>query len=263
MGIIGKSVSLTLLALLCFTSSVFTLGVNQPGSSDPFHSHPHHLPIPPVTLPKLPPAKAPIKLPTLPPAKAPIKLPVYPPAKAPIKLPTLPPAKAPIKLPTLPPAKAPIKLPTLPPIKPPVLPPVYPLKYNKTLVAVRGVVYCKACKYAGVNNIKGAKPVKDAVVRLVCKNNKNPISETKTDTKGYFMLLAPKTVTNYDIKNCRAFLVKSPDAKCSKVSTFNGGYKGSVLKPVLKPGFSSAIIKKFKYAVYNVGPFAFEPTCPK
>lgn len=103
----------------------------------------------------------------------------------------------------------------------------------------------------------------DAVVRLVCKNNKNPISETKTDTKGYFMLLAPKTVTNYDIKNCRAFLVKSPDAKCSKVSTFNGGYKGSVLKPVLKPGFSSVIIKKFKYGVYNVGPFAFESTCPK
>ncbi|CAE6027941.1 unnamed protein product [Arabidopsis arenosa] len=263
MGIISKSVSLTLLALLCFTSSVFTLGVNQPGSSDPFHSHPHHLPIPPVTLPTLPPAKAPIKLPTLPPTKAPIKLPTLPPAKAPIKLPVYPPAKAPIKLPTLPPAKAPIKLPTLPPIKPPVLPPVYPPKYNRTLVAVRGVVYCKACKYAGVNNIKGAKPVKDAVVRLVCKNNKNPISETKTDTKGYFMLLAPKTVTNYDIKNCRAFLVKSPDAKCSKVSTFNGGYKGSVLKPVLKPGFSSAIIKKFKYGVYNVGPFAFEPTCPK
>ncbi|AEC08885.1 unnamed protein product [Arabidopsis thaliana] len=239
MGIIGKSVSLTLFALLCFTSSVFTLGVNQPGSSDPFHSLPQHLPLPPI------------KLPTLPPAKAPIKLPAYPPAKAPIKLPTLPPAKAPIKLPTL------------PPIKPPVLPPVYPPKYNKTLVAVRGVVYCKACKYAGVNNVQGAKPVKDAVVRLVCKNKKNSISETKTDKNGYFMLLAPKTVTNYDIKGCRAFLVKSPDTKCSKVSSLHDGGKGSVLKPVLKPGFSSTIMRWFKYSVYNVGPFAFEPTCPK
>lgn len=137
MGIIGKSVSLTLLALLCFTSSVFTLGVNQPGSA-PFHSLPHHLTLP---------------------SPAPVK--------APIKLPTLPPAKAPIKLPTLPPAKAPIKLPTLPPIKPPVLPPSFPPKYNKTLVAVRGVVYCKACKYAGVDNLTGAKPVKGITVLVI------------------------------------------------------------------------------------------------
>ncbi|XP_010413808.1 PREDICTED: non-classical arabinogalactan protein 30-like isoform X2 [Camelina sativa] len=257
MGIIGKSVSLTLLALLCFSSSVFTLGVNQPGLA------PDHLTLPPSP----PPVKAPIKLPTLPPTKAPIKLPALPPAKAPIKLPTLPPAKAPIKLPTLPPAKAPIKLPTLPPtkapIKPPVLPPLSPPKFNRTLVAVRGLVYCKPCKYAGVNTLIGAKPVKDAVVRLVCKNKKSSISETKTDKNGYFMFLAPKTVTSYGIKGCRAFLVKSPDAKCSKVSTLHGGDKGAYLKPVVKPGNSTTIINKFTYGIYNVGPFAFDPACPK
>ncbi|EOA29043.1 hypothetical protein CARUB_v10025298mg [Capsella rubella] len=256
MGIICKSVSLTLLALLCFTSSVFTLGVNQPGSA-PFHG------LPDLTLPSPPPIKAPIKLPTLPPTKAPIKLPTLPPAKAPIKLPAYPPAKAPIKLPTLPPAKAPIKLPTLPPIKPPVLPPVSPPKLNRTLVAVRGLVYCKPCKYAGVNTLIGAKPVKDAVVRLVCKNKKSSISETKTDKNGYFMFLAPKTVSSYAIKGCRAFLVKSPDAKCSKVSKLHGGDKGAYLKPVMKPGPSSVIINKLKYAMFNVGPFAFDPACPK
>ncbi|CAH2059533.1 unnamed protein product [Thlaspi arvense] len=237
MGFIGKSVLLTLLSLCCFTSSVFTTA------------------LPPIKLPSLAPAKAPIKLPTLPPAKSPIKLPTLPPAKAPIKLPTLPPAKAPIKLPTLPPAKA--------PIKPPVFPPVYPPKFIRTLVAVRGVVYCKACKYAGVNNLEGAKPVKDAVVRLLCKNKKNSISETKTDKNGYFLLYAPKTVTNYAIKNCRAYLVKSPDAKCSKVSKLHGGYMGSVLKPVVKPENSTIIFNKLTYGLFTVGPFAFEPVCPK
>ncbi|KAJ0259825.1 Non-classical arabinogalactan protein 30 [Hirschfeldia incana] len=231
MGFIGKSVLLTLIALCCFISSVFSTTA-------------------------LPPMKLITPLPTLPPTKAPIKLPTLPPTKAPIKLPTLPPAKAPIKLPTLPPTKAPIK----PPV---VLPPVSPPKFNRTLVAVRGVVFCKACKYAGINNLQGAKPVKGAVVRLLCKNKKNATSEATTDKNGYFLLYAPKTVTNYAIKNCRAYLVKSPDAKCSKVSTLHGGYLGAFLKPVVKPENATIIFNKLKYALFNVGPFAFEPVCPK
>ncbi|CAN6997052.1 unnamed protein product [Brassica rapa subsp. trilocularis] len=103
MSFTGKSVLLTLIALCCFISSVFSTT-----------------------------AQPPMKLIT--------------------PLPTLPPAKAPIKIPTLPPAIA--------TIKPPVLPPVSPPKFNRTLVAMRGVVFCKACKYAGVNNLEGAKPVK-------------------------------------------------------------------------------------------------------
>ncbi|KAL0671151.1 hypothetical protein Bca4012_033855 [Brassica carinata] len=183
-------------------------------------------------------------------------LPTLPPAKAPIKIPTLPPAKAPIKVPTLPPTKAPIK-------PPDVLRPVSPPKFNRTLVAVRGVVFCKACKYAGINNLQGAKPVKGAVVRLLCKNKKNATSEATTDKNGYFLLYAPKTVSNYAIKNCRAYLVKSPDAKCSKVSKLHGGYMGSVLKPVVKPENATIIFNKLKYGLFNVGPFAFEPVCLK
>ncbi|KAJ4903536.1 Non-classical arabinogalactan protein 30 [Raphanus sativus] len=219
MGFIGKSVLLTLIALCCFISSVFSIHTFQPA----------------------------MKLIT--------PLPTPPPAKAPIKIPTLPPAKAPIKVPTLPPSIA--------PIKPPVLPPVSPPKFSRTLVAVRGVVFCKACKYAGINNLEGAKPVKGAVVRLLCKNKKNTTSETTTDKNGYFLLYAPKTVTNYAIKNCRAYLVKSPDAKCSKVSTLHDGYLGSFLKPVVKPENATIIFNKLTYGLFNVGPFAFEPVCPK
>ncbi|XP_024003942.1 non-classical arabinogalactan protein 30 [Eutrema salsugineum] len=277
MGFIAKSVLLTLLALCCFTSSVLTTALPPLKSpiklpTLPPAKSPIKLPTfppakAPIKLPTFPPAKAPIKLPTYPPAKAPIKLPTFPPTKAPIKLPTFPPAKAPIKLPTFPPAKAPIKLPTFPPakapIKPPVLPPLSPPKFMRTLVAVRGMVYCKACKYAGVNNLQGAKPVKGAVVRLLCKNKKNVISETKTDKNGYFLIYAPKTVTNYGIKGCRAYLVKSPNSKCSKVSKLHGGYMGSVLKPVVKPENSTVIVNKLTYGLFNVGPFAFEPVCPK
>ncbi|VVB02024.1 unnamed protein product [Arabis nemorensis] len=126
MGFIGKSVLLTLFALCFFTSSALT--------SEVTHA------LPPIKLPSLPPTK----LPSLPPTK----LPTLPPTK----LPTLPPAKAPIKLPTLPPTK----LPSLPP----VLPPVYPPKFNRNLVAVWGFVCCKSCKYAGINPLLGAKPVK-------------------------------------------------------------------------------------------------------
>lgn len=80
---------------------------------------------------------------------------------------------------------------------------------------------------------------------------------------GYFLLLAPKTVTNYGVKGCRAYLVRSPNAKCSIVSKLHGGDKGSILKPVLKPGSSSVIINKLKYGLFNVGPFAFESAYPK
>ncbi|VVB02023.1 unnamed protein product [Arabis nemorensis] len=97
----------------------------------------------------------------------------------------------------------------------------------------------------------------------ITKNKKNSISETKTDKNGYFLLLAPKTVTKYGVNGCKAYLVKSPEAKCSKVSKLNRGDIGSVLKPVSKPGRSSVIINKLTYGLFNVGPFTFDPVCPK
>ncbi|KAG7593173.1 hypothetical protein ISN45_Aa01g019890 [Arabidopsis thaliana x Arabidopsis arenosa] len=337
MGFIGKSVLVSLVALWCFTSSVFTEEVNHVTQTPslapapapyhhghhhphpPHHHHPHphpHPPAkspvkapvkapvsppakPPVKPPVYPPTKAPVKPPTKPPvkppvsppAKPPVKPPVYPPTKAPVKPPTKPPvkppvypptkapvkpptkppvkppvsppAKPPVKPPVYPPTKAPVKPPVSPPTKPPVTPPVYPPKFNRSLVAVRGTVYCKSCKYAAFNTLLGAKPIEGATVKLVCKSKKNITAETSTDKNGYFLLLAPKTVTNFGFRGCRVYLVKSKDYKCSKVSKLFGGDVGAELKPERRPGKGTVVVNKLTYGLFNVGPFAFNPTCPK
>ncbi|CAH8253765.1 unnamed protein product [Arabidopsis lyrata] len=339
MGFIGKSVLVSLVALWCFTSSVFTEEVNHVTQTPslapapapyhhghhhphpPHHHHPHphphpHPPAkspvkppvkapvsppakPPVKPPVYPPTKAPVKPPTKPPvkppvsppAKPPVKPPVYPPTKAPVKPPTKPPvkppvypptkapvkpptkppvkppvsppAKPPVKPPVYPPTKAPVKPPVSPPTKPPVTPPVYPPKFNRSLVAVRGTVYCKSCKYAAFNTLLGAKPIEGATVKLVCKSKKNITAETLTDKNGYFLLLAPKTVTNFGFRGCRVYLVKSKDYKCSKVSKLFGGDVGAELKPERRPGKGTVVVNKLTYGLFNVGPFAFNPTCPK
>lgn len=100
-------------------------------------------------------------------------------------------------------------------------------------------------------------------MRLLCKSKKNIVSETKTDKNGYFLLLGPKTVTNYGFRGCRVYLVKSKDNKCSKVSKLYGGDVGAVLKPVRNPGKSAVVINNLTYGLFNVGPFAFDPVCPK
>ncbi|CAH2034146.1 unnamed protein product [Thlaspi arvense] len=113
------------------------------------------------------------------------------------------------------------------------MPPVYPPKFNRSLVAVRGTVYCRSCKYAysDPKTLNDAKPVEGAVVRLVCKRiKKNIVAETKTDKNGYFLLLAPKTVTNFGFTGCRAYLVKSKDYKCNKVSKLMDGDVGAKLR---------------------------------
>ncbi|MBV5337785.1 MAG: pollen Ole e 1 allergen/extensin family protein, partial [Deltaproteobacteria bacterium] len=173
--------------------------------------------------------------------------PVYPPTKAPVK----------------PPTKPPVKPPVYPPAKPPVMPPVYPPKFNRSLVAVRGTVYCKSCKYASFDTLIDAKPIEGAVVRLSCKSKKAIVAETTTDKNGYFLLLAPKTVTNFGFRGCRVYLVKSKDYKCSKVSKLFGGDIGAVLKPEKRPGKSIVIVNNLTYGLFNVGPFAFNPTCHK
>ncbi|KAF2548744.1 hypothetical protein F2Q70_00021136 [Brassica cretica] len=102
-----------------------------------------------------------------------------------------------------------------------------------------------------------------AVVRLLCKSKKNIVAETKTDKNGYFLLLGPKTVTNYGFRGCRVYLVKSKDYKCNKVSKLFGGDVGAVLKPEKRKGKSAVVINQLIYGIFNVGPFAFDPVCPK
>ncbi|KAK6133414.1 hypothetical protein DH2020_032826 [Rehmannia glutinosa] len=202
------------------------------------------------TLPHIPPAIAPI-LPKLPPAKAPVKPPTLPPLKPPAKAPSPPPAKAPTPPPAKAPSPPPAKAPSPPPVKPPQ---IYPPKK----VAVQGVVFCKACKFRGINTLMGASPLAGAVVKLVCNNTKTSLVEqTKTDKKGYFFFMPPK-LTTAGYRKCRAYLVSSPSAKCSVPTNLHGGATGAILIPSVVPPVKTPK-KTPPFSLFTVGPFAFEP----
>lgn len=96
-------------------------------------------------------------------------------------------------------------------------------------------------------------------MKLVCKNTKyRTVQTAKTDKNGYFLIKAPKTVTSYAYRKCKVSLVSSPLASCKKPSVLNSGRKGAVLR--LKKSF---VVNKLPFVLYSVGPFAFEPTCPR
>ncbi|CAN1807228.1 Non-classical arabinogalactan protein 31 [Linum perenne] len=150
--------------------------------------------------------------------------------------------------------------PTHAPVSPPAAAPSpssgrYP--FQRFLVAVQGVVYCKSCKYSGVETLLGATPVSGATVKLQCNNTHVPqVFKATTDKNGYFKVKAPKTITNYGVHKCKALLDSSPDAKCSFKSALHGGTTGGPLR----------VDKKFvesnqTYVLFTVGPFAFEPKC--
>ncbi|CAN0853052.1 Non-classical arabinogalactan protein 31, partial [Linum grandiflorum] len=179
-----------------------------------------------------------------------------PPAKSPHHAPS---PHAPLSPPT--PAPSPKHAPpTHSPVSPPAAAPVpsagrYP--FQRFLVAVQGVVYCKPCKYSGVDTLLGATPVLGATVKLQCNNTRVPqVMKATTDKNGYFKVKAPKTITNYGVHKCKASLESSPDAKCSFKSGLHGGTTGGSLR----------VDKKFveanqTYVLFTVGPFAFEPKC--
>ncbi|XP_030528794.2 LOW QUALITY PROTEIN: non-classical arabinogalactan protein 31 [Rhodamnia argentea] len=151
-------------------------------------------------------------------------------------------------------------LPPHPPVHPPAHPPAHPPMgpMSRRFIAVQGVVYCKSCKYSGVETLLGATPLLGAVVKLECNNTKyRPTVQTaKTDKNGYFFLMAPKTITTFAFHKCKASLASSPLPTCRLPSPLHGGAAGAVLRPE-KP----ALIDNLPYMVFNVGPFAFEPQC--
>nr|GEU47442.1 hypothetical protein [Tanacetum cinerariifolium] len=106
--------------------------------------------------------------------QAPHHAPSYPPTQAPAphkgghhkggghhhhKAPTVSPVHPPVKAPVHPPVKAPVKAPVHPPVKAPA--PRAPVVRKQ--VAVRGMVYCKACKYRGIDTLTSATPLQGAV----------------------------------------------------------------------------------------------------
>ncbi|KAK4386595.1 Non-classical arabinogalactan protein 30 [Sesamum angolense] len=254
---------------------------SNPAWSNPVKTAtPHSSPVPP---PVKPPAHPPVKPPAYPPVKPPP--PTCPPAP-----PCQPPAHPPVKPPPLsnrqlayPPLSHPPFLPrpthllnhrspsnrqlihrlshhhsspSHPPVKPPVYPPVKPPSYPPPtkLVAVQGVVYCKSCKYRGVDTLVGASPLSGAVVKLQCNDTKQSLVEqTKTDKNGYFFFMPPKLTTPTAHK-CKVLLVSSPLPQCGVPTNLHGGATGATLIPAVKPP-----VKKQPFELFTVGPFAFEP----
>ncbi|KAK4439952.1 Non-classical arabinogalactan protein 30 [Sesamum alatum] len=175
------------------------------------------------------------------------------PTPAPSHPPTPPPSHPPVSPPpTSPPSPPPVKPPTYPPVKPPS----YPLPRKK--VAVQGVVYCKSCKYRGVDTLVGAAPLAGAVVKLQCNNTKHSQTEqTKTDKNGYFFFMPQKLTTSGSHK-CKVFIISSPLATCSVPTNLHGGAVGAILMPTAKPPVVPAPTKPLPFELFTVGPFAFE-----
>ncbi|KAJ6367742.1 hypothetical protein OIU78_000327 [Salix suchowensis] len=255
--VMAKALVPFLLSLLCFT--VFGEKAEPPHHRGSSHHHPTAAPV--SAPPSHPPSRAPIQAPT--PhhhhhhGHAPAPAPVHTPSHAPMHPP---------KPPT--PSHAPMHPPKPP--TPPVAPALPPKPYHpsppgshfpRKLVAVQGVVYCKSCKYSGVDTLLGAKPVSGATVKLQCNNTKYPLEvKTTTDKNGYFILKAPGTITNYGVHKCKVWLVSAATTACSKITNLHGGLTGAVLRPEKKPYVDE---KKREYALFSVGPFAFESKCPR
>ncbi|KAL3820457.1 hypothetical protein ACJIZ3_006362 [Penstemon smallii] len=138
-------------------------------------------------------------------------------------------------------APTPTPTPTYPPTSPP-----------RKFVAVQGMVYCKSCKYRGVDTLLAATPLPGALVKLQCNNTKYPLVEqTKTDKNGYFFFMPQKLTTSGSHK-CKVFLVSSPIVTCGVPTNLHAGAAGAIL-------FPTVIQTESKFALFTVGPFAFEP----
>ncbi|CAN4084080.1 unnamed protein product [Withania somnifera] len=182
-----------------------------------------------------------------PPKNSPAPSPIYAPKSPPAKSPTPPPAKPPT-----PPPYSPSKPPAKPPVKPPTPSPYYP---SRKPVAVRGLVYCKPCKFRGVDTLNQAKPLQGAEVKLVCKNTKKTLVEKrKTDKNGFFWIM-PKLLTSGAYHKCKVFLVSSNNSYCDVPTNYNDGKSGASLKYTPLPKLPAP-----KFDVFTVGPFGFEPS---
>ncbi|XP_019162160.1 PREDICTED: non-classical arabinogalactan protein 30-like [Ipomoea nil] len=243
---------------------------NKPPHKHRHHRHKHPLAPAPSPLPPPPPPPKPPTHPSSPPPKAPVHPSLPPPPKAPAHPSLPPPPKAPAHPSLPPPPKAPAHPPPPPPKahtppppihhSPPPPPPPSPTVPKKP-IAVRGLVYCKSCKYKGVDNLYKAKPIKGAVVKLACNNTKYHLSvTTKTDKNGFFLFYMPKIVSSAGYRKCKVYLVKSPLSQCSEKTNYKLGKDGAPLIP-------TPLKLPAPYNLYTVGPFAFEPSkkvlCPR
>nr|XP_043626125.1 protein SEED AND ROOT HAIR PROTECTIVE PROTEIN-like [Erigeron canadensis] len=115
----------------------------------------------------------------------------------------------------------------------PATKPKMPYKEMPQTIAIQGLIYCKSgSKHA---------PIKGATARVTCLA-RNPIglelapfsvSSCPADDKGYFLAKLSPPSTNYfknakwELKECKAFLEKSPLKDCKVPLDINGGIKGA------------------------------------
>nr|AST51876.1 TTS protein [Nicotiana otophora] len=244
--------ALVLFQLSVLLLSSFTVVLSQEEGIGGWFIDKHHGHFPPAEAPK---AHKGYHHPKYSPAPSPS----YTPSKPPTKPPTYSPSKPPTKPPTYSPSKPPAK----PPVKPPTPSPNYPAPITRKPVAVRGLVYCKPCKFRGVKTLNQASPLLGAVVKLVCNNTKKTLVEQgKTDKNGFFWIM-PKLLSSGAYHKCKVFLVSSNNTYCDVPTDYNGGKSGALLKytPLPKPPAASSLpVKPPTYDVFTVGPFGFEPS---
>nr|AST51869.1 TTS protein [Nicotiana clevelandii] len=254
--------ALVLFQLSVLLLSSFTVVLSQEEGIGGWFIDKHHDHLSPAEAPKAHkgrhhhPKHSPTPSPTYTPSKPPTKPPTYSPSK--------PPAKPPVKPPTKPPTYSPSKPPAKPPVKPPTPSPYpAPAPITRKPVAVRGLVYCKPCKFRGVKTLNQASPLLGAVVKLVCNNTKKTLVEQgKTDKNGFFWIM-PKLLSSGAYHKCKVFLVSSNNTYCDVPTDYNGGKSGALLKytPLPKPPAASSVpVKLPTYDVFTVGPFGFEPS---
>ncbi|XP_061371476.1 non-classical arabinogalactan protein 31-like [Gastrolobium bilobum] len=252
-----------MLLLLASSFTVFASPTPPPLHSPP---PPFHIPVDPPLHAHSPPPPHPHSPPPPHPHSPPPPSPFHPPVEPPLHAPRPhyhhhhhPPAHAPFHPPPPPPPPPP-HVPFKPHVPPP--PPHFavhpPRPFLRLLKEVQGVVYVKSCKYANFDTLLEAPPVLGAVVELRCYINKHKyVVPAKTDKNGYFLLQVPISITTSGVHNCKVFLVSAPGGL--KPTNLNGGVTGGVLRAE-KPGVER---KKLPYVLYDVGPFAFEPKCPR
>ncbi|KAL8101017.1 hypothetical protein AgCh_033048 [Apium graveolens] len=122
-------------------------------------------------------------------------------------------------------------------------------KFLPGFVAVQGLVYCKS----------GSKliPLKGAVARVTCLTTRPngyesapiSISSSPADAKGYFLVMLSQLIRNgRRIKECKAFLEKSPMETCKEPTNINNGTSGALLR-------APRLLKNIN--LYSVAPFFY------
>ncbi|KAF5787566.1 hypothetical protein HanPI659440_Chr10g0390361 [Helianthus annuus] len=130
-------------------------------------------------------------------------------------------------------------------------------------IAIQGLIYCKS----------GSKliPIKGATARVTCLARNHlglelapfSVSSCPSDDKGYFLAKLSPQVTKFykkvewELKECKAYLEKSPLKECKVPLDINGGIKGVHI-------VSSSTHRLLKNAnLYSLKPFFYTSDEPK